>query len=144
MVPAWRFEFSIDCAVTRDFAWSFWTDVRNWAMDADVESVTLNGPFLAGAAGHTISRSSGPIEWRIAEVQPLFRAVLEFPAQGAMGTFIWTFQDSPTGTTISQEASLSGPEAHRYSESFGPVLEQGIPAGMQKLREAMVQAARSA
>ena len=143
MDPAWRFRFSIDCAVPRDFAWSFWTDVKNWALDADVVSVTLEGPFAAGASGHTISRSAGPIEWRIAEVQPGSRAVLEFPAPGAVGSFIWTFNDSPAGTTICQEASLSGPEAHKYIETFCPMLEEGIPGGMRKLRDAM-EAARSA
>jgi hypothetical protein len=136
VAPVWRFEFSIECAVSRDFAWSFWTDVRNWALDADVESVTLEGEFVAGASGHTISRSSGPIDWRIAEVEP-GRAVLEFPAPGALASFVWTFEDSATGTEISQEASLSGPEAQRYAETFGPLLEKGIPGGMRKLCEAM-------
>lgn len=142
MLTAWHFEFSIECAVPRDFAWGFWTDVRNWALDADVESVALEGEFAAGTQGHTVSRSSGAIDWRIADVQPLSRAVLEFPAPGAVGTFTWTFDDSPTGTRISQQASLSGPEAQKYAESFGPILEQGIPAGMRKLCQAM-EAARS-
>ena len=142
MIPAWHFEFSIDCAVSTDFAWSFWTDVRNWALDADVVSVTLEGQFVAGATGRTISHSSGPIDWRIAEVQP-GRAVLEFPAPGAVALFIWTFEDSAKGTRISQQASLSGPEAHKYAETFGPMLEQGIPGGMRKLCEAM-EAARPA
>jgi hypothetical protein len=27
---AWRFKYSVDCAVPVEFAWEFWTDVRNW------------------------------------------------------------------------------------------------------------------
>lgn len=142
MIAAWYFNFSIECAVPREFAWSFWTDVRNWALDADVESVTMEGEFVAGTFGHTISRSTGPIDWRIAEVEPAERAVLEFPAPGAVATFVWTFEDSATGTRISQEASLSGLEAHKYAKSYGPILEKGIPEGMRKLCEAM-EAARS-
>ena len=142
MVPAWRFEFSLDCAVTRDFAWSFWTDVRNWALDSDVESVSLNGPFVEGTSGHTESRAAGPIDWRIADVQH-GRAVLEFPAPGALATFVWTFQDCPEGTRISQEASLLGPEAAHYAETFARALEEGIPAGMRKLCEAMEKAQAS-
>lgn len=80
MLTAWHFEFSIECAVPRGFAWNFWTDVRNWALDADVESIALEGQFAAGTQGHTVSHSSGRIDWRIADVQPLSRAVLEFPA----------------------------------------------------------------
>ena len=117
MAPVWRFEFSINCAVPRDFAWSFWTDVRNWALDADVESVSLNGPFVAGTLGHTIGRSAGLIEWRIAEVQPGRAAVLEFPAPGALAVFIWTFADSAAGSEICQEANLSGPDAQATSKA---------------------------
>jgi len=136
VIPAWHFEFSVECAVTKDFAWSFWTDVSNWSLDADVESVSLDGEFAAGTCGHTVSRSAGPIGWRIAEAQT-GRAVLEFPAPGAVATFVWTFENSPSGTKISQAASLSGPEAPRYAETFGRMLEEGIPAGMRKLREAI-------
>jgi hypothetical protein len=79
----WSFEFSIDCSVSADIAWRYWTNVKNWALDLDVESVALNGPFEPGARGVTISKSSGKIEWRIADVQP-GRVNLEFPAPGAL------------------------------------------------------------
>lgn len=76
--PAWWFEYSINCGVTVEFAWSFWTNVNNWALDADVESVEIDGPFVAGARGVTNSKSSGRIEWQIVEAQA-GRAVIEFP-----------------------------------------------------------------
>jgi hypothetical protein len=37
--PAWTFEYTIDCAVSAEFAWNFWTQVSNWKLDADVESI---------------------------------------------------------------------------------------------------------
>jgi hypothetical protein len=37
----WSFEFSIDCSVSADIAWRYWTNVKNWALDLDVESVAL-------------------------------------------------------------------------------------------------------
>ena len=74
MDSAWSFEFSVNCSVSPDFAWRFWTNVKNWSIDVDVdvdvESVAPNGPFEAGARGLTISKSSGAIEWLIADVQP--------------------------------------------------------------------------
>lgn len=135
MDSVWSFEFSVDCAVPLDFAWLYWTNVKNWAIDLDVESVVLNGPFEPGSCGTTISKSAGPIEWRIADVQH-GRAVLEFPASGALATFIWTFVDSEGGTKITQRADLSGPDAAKYVD-FAKALETGIPAGMRKLCEAM-------
>ena len=140
MDSEWSFEFSVNCDVPVDFAWRYWTTVEHWALDLDVESVQLDGPFVPGTRGVTISKSAGRIEWRIAEVQQ-GRAVLEFPAPGAIATFIWTFAKSANGTRITQQANLSGPEAAKYIDSFGRSLEEGIPGGMSKLCEAMQEAA---
>jgi hypothetical protein len=140
MEPQWRFQFSVDCAVSPEFAWQYWTTVENWALDLDVESISLDGPFAAGAHGVTMSKSAGRIIWRIADVQP-GKAILEFPAPGAIATFTWTFTDLGNCTRITQQASLAGPEATKYIDSFCPSLEQGIPEGMRKLCEAMQAAA---
>jgi len=142
MSQEWKFEHSVECPVSPEFAWNFWTNVDNWKIDADVESVDLSGPFRAGTRGTTHSKSSGRIEWRIAEVTPPKQAVLEFPAPGAAAYFLWTFEPSRTGTRITQLASLSGERASYYAETFGPSLEAGLPAGMRKLCQAMEQAAR--
>jgi hypothetical protein len=57
-------------------AWIFWTNVSNWALDTDVESIGIDGPFAAGAGGFTNSKSSGLVEWRVTEVQT-GKAVIE-------------------------------------------------------------------
>src|SRR5215470_17218580 len=49
----WTFEHSIVCAVDAQFAWNFWTTVSNWALDKDVESIDIDGPFAAGTRGVT-------------------------------------------------------------------------------------------
>lgn len=130
--PAWAFEFAIDCAVAVEFAWNFWTDVRNWASDSDVDSIEIDGPFAAGARGFTNSKSSGRIEWRIAEVRP-GNAVIEFPLPGAVGRFVWTFEETAGCTRITQRCTLQGEQADAYSKAIAPGLEAGIPAGMKKL-----------
>jgi hypothetical protein len=45
---AWASAYSVECTVPRQFAWQLWTDVNNWRLDSDVESIELNGPFTAG------------------------------------------------------------------------------------------------
>ena len=35
MDEAWAFEHSVECPVTTEFAWRFWTDVNNWRLDTD-------------------------------------------------------------------------------------------------------------
>ena len=139
---AWEFEHSVVCGVTVPFAWGFWTDVRNWALDADVESIEMDGPFAAGTSGFTQSKSSGRVDWRIAEAGK-GRAVIEFPLPGALGRFVWTFEDTGGGTRITQHCTLQGEQADTFAKAIGPSLEAGIPAGMEKLCEAMQKAAVS-
>ena len=43
----WTFEHTIECSVSIDFACEFWTNVENWAVDADLESVELRGGFCS-------------------------------------------------------------------------------------------------
>ena len=87
MDEAWCFEHAIGCKVCKEFAWNFWKVVDNWKLDADIESVELNGPFSADSCGVTSTRSSGRIEWRIVRVTTKREAVLDVPLAGATGRF---------------------------------------------------------
>lgn len=138
----WTFEHTIECCVSSDFAWKFWTNVENWVIDADVESVELRGGFTAGAHGITHSKSSGRIEWYLRELSPPRRAVIEFPAPGAVARFVWTFEDVHGRARITQRVSFTGEQASKYVDKAGHALQAGIPAGMRKLCEAMENAAQ--
>src|SRR5205085_3747324 len=107
-----------------DFAWSYWTDVANWKLDADVDAVEIDGAFRAGARGVTLTRSSGRVEWRVTDVQP-GKAVIEFPAPGAVGAFVWTFIAHGDVTKITQRASLAGEQAAQYAGTVGAALSSG-------------------
>lgn len=138
---AWAYEHAIECPVTADFAWRFWSEVSNWRMDADVEAVELEGPFAAGARGATITRSQGRAEWRLASVGPGRCAVVEIPVEGAAAQFQWSFEDSGNGTRMVQRVSLAGEGAAKLIAVLAPMVEENTPAGMVKLCEAMVKAA---
>jgi Polyketide cyclase / dehydrase and lipid transport len=139
----WAFEHTVQCGVSAEFAWKFWTDVENWKLDSDVVSVELEGPLVAGARGVTLTKSSGRLDWRIVEFSS-GRAVLEFPAPGAVARFAYSFEDAPGGRTrITQRVSLSGNSAPAYVDTIGRALEMGIPEGMRKLCGAMEAAART-
>jgi hypothetical protein len=138
---AWAFQHSVDCGVGVQFAWNFWTNVSNWALDADIESIEIDGPFSVGARGVTNSKSSGRIEWRIVEALA-GRAVIEFALPGAVSRSTWTFEEAIGGCRITQRWTLQGDQARIYAKEFGPSLEAGIPAGMRKLCESMASQAR--
>jgi Polyketide cyclase / dehydrase and lipid transport len=140
----WEFEHSVECRVSRDFAWRFWTDVGNWAaVDPAVDSVKLDGPFAAGSRGTTKSGEHPPIDWNLTEVEDGARALIEVAAPGAVAKFLWTFADAGGGgTRITQHASLVGEQADQYAQTFGKELEKGMPPGMQRLADA-IEAANS-
>lgn len=141
--PMWKFQHSVECPVSRDLAWQFWTNVENWpTVDGSVESVRLNGPFAAGSTGVTKSRDIDPVEWRLVEVNDGSSAVIEILVSGASLSFFWEFRDSASGhTEISQAVTIEGDRAAEYAREFGPAFERGIPQGMKKLGEAITRLA---
>jgi len=117
----WKFEYSVECQASRDCAWRFWSDVDNWpAVDPSVESVKLDGLFMAGTKGMTKPRGLEPVEWRLAEVQEYSRARIEIPAPGTVLTCLWIFEDTLNGgTSITQQCSLEGEQAVDYAGQLG-------------------------
>jgi hypothetical protein len=137
MDEVWSYEHSVECPVRAEFAWRFWTDVRNWAMDADVESVELDGAFATGARGATITRSRGRVEWQIGDVEPGRSAIIVFPVEGAVAQVRWTFEDLGERTRLTQRIALAGEGADKLIPVVAPMVEANTPAGMQKLCEAI-------
>jgi hypothetical protein len=137
----YTFTHSVECAADRKFAWAFWSDVGNWAaVDPAVESVELDGPFVAGTRGETRPRGGEKVEWRLAEVCEGSGAVVEISVPGALVRFAWEFKEESEGvTSITQRVTLEGERAGDYAEGMR-MLEQGAPVGMGKLAEAIEKA----
>ena len=139
----WNFESAVDCAASREFAWRFWTNVRNWpVVDPSVESVTLDGPFRSGACGTTKPRGADAVHWQLADVREGHSAVVIITVPGAALRFLWKFEDSDTGTVrLTQRASLEGDRAQDYLAAVAPQIEKEMPAGMRKIAAAIERAA---
>jgi hypothetical protein len=140
--PAWTFEYTIDCGVTAEFAWNFWTPVSNWKLDADVDSIEIDRPLAAGARGVTNSKSSGRIEWRIADAHA-GKASIEFPLPGAVGRLTGhlkkPFKVPESRSAAPWRASRPLP-TRRHS---APLWRVSFRGGMQKLCSAMESAAQT-
>jgi hypothetical protein len=144
MREVWSLEHTVRCPVEKEFAWNFWTDVRNWTLDSDMQSVELHGPFATGVEGRTTSQISGRVEWRLADVEPGTAATIEvIPQGGAIARFRWTFEDLDGSARITQRASIEAEDDTDCAE-IARDLEMGIPAGMQKLCDSMMRAAAGA
>jgi hypothetical protein len=134
MDPAWRFEHTIEVRANRKAAWSFWSNMDNWALvDPDVEWARLDGPFVAGTRGETKPKNSPATHWVLSEVVPEKRVVIEMALPGAVLHFVWTFSDGISGGAIlTQAVELTGENAGEYVTAMKE-FELGIPAGMAKL-----------
>lgn len=138
MSPTWEFEYSVDVNATREAAWAFWSNVANWtSIDPAVEWVRIDGPFEAGAHGETKPVGAPPNQWRLVEVDPPVRAVIEIPVAAGAVRFTWTLRDrSVGGATLTQLVELIGDGAGQYVDALQG-LAAGIPAGMKALAAAI-------
>jgi hypothetical protein len=135
------FEHTVECQASTAFAWRFWTDMNNWAIvDPAVEWAKLDGPFMAGAGGITKPKGSEPIEWKVAAVREGQEAIIEISLPGAVLHFTWIFDGlGNQRTRITQRVSLNADRNEDYFEAMAG-LRIGIPAGMQKLADAIAGA----
>ncbi|HEV2704756.1 MAG TPA: SRPBCC family protein [Pyrinomonadaceae bacterium] len=141
---SYEFEHAIECPVSRELAWRFWSHVENWAaVDSTVESVKLDGPFAGGTKGTTKPRGSSPNEWELLEVENGKRAVIGLSVPGAVLKFLWEFENeaSGSGTLIRQRVILEGERADNYAAGMKE-LEAAIPEGMQNLVRGILRAAQ--
>jgi hypothetical protein len=64
----WTTEHTIETSATPEAIWRLWADVPGWPQwNADIEQITLEGPFAAGSRIVMTPRDGEPIELRLAE-----------------------------------------------------------------------------
>ena len=134
----WEASHSVETQASVEFAWRYWTDVRNW--DDPPARFEFSGPFVSGARGLTHLPGQSPIEWFVRDVKAGSRATVEIPANGAFLAFEWSFE--PAGkarTLLTQRVVLQGENAQDYL-SYAKTLEENLPHGMKKMASAMERA----
>jgi hypothetical protein len=73
---AWETGHTVEARASVEFAWRYWTDVRNW--DDPPARFEFSGPFVAGARGLTHLPGQMPLEWFVRDVTPDPRQRLRF------------------------------------------------------------------
>ena len=141
MREAWRFEHTVEVRAGREAAWTFWSNVANWAeVDPAVEWARVDGGFVAGARGETKPVGAPANAWTLAEVDAGRRAVIAMGGPGVDVRFVWTFGEASNGgAVLTQVVEVSGEDLEPYSESLEG-MAAGIPAGMMKLAAAIERA----
>ena len=135
---AWEMSHSVETQASAEFAWRYWTDVRNW--DDPPARFEFMGPFVSGARGLTHLPEQPSIEWFVRDVDPGNGATIEIPADGAMLAFEWKFESAGEGrSSLTQRIVLRGEKAENYL-GYAKVLEENAPLGMKKMASAMEKA----
>lgn len=130
----WTFEHTVTVAASAPDAWRFWSNVENWAFDAAIEWVKLEGPFETGSVGVTKSHGQEPTRWTLHEVQNGKSAVIEMTLQGSVARFAWDFEAvSPDRSHLHQRISLVGETVTDYPPEMRRGIEAGFVEGMTKL-----------
>jgi hypothetical protein len=144
MIMAWELKHSVVANADLHTAWKFHSNIDNMARieGGSVESITLDGPFRAGARGTTKRAGQEPLHWRLAEVEPPVRSVTELELAGAVLRFTWTFDELPDGRTrLSQHIALEGPGAGAYESAMEALFAENVKQGMQRVAEEMEKSA---
>jgi hypothetical protein len=137
--PAWQFQHSVACKATRQFAWSYWTNIEHW--NDPPASFQIDGPFQRGSR-LTTSLPGQTLQSLIRALKPDREAIIEMELPDAILSFHWTFEDLPEDRTrITQRLILSGRNAGSFVDQ-ARMLEEGTPAGMNKLAGSIERAHR--
>jgi hypothetical protein len=132
----WTFEHSVECAASRSFAWTYWTDIANW--NDPPATFELDGPFAVGSQLTTILPGQ-TMHSVICYVEPGCAATIDMELPDGTLSFNWTFEDlSETRSRITQRLVLSTASPALVAQAR--VLEQSVPQGMNRLIEAIEDA----
>ena len=137
--PAWTFEHSVKCEASRQFAWSYWTNIENW--NDPPAKFELDGPFAVGSQ-LTTTLPDETLYCLIRYVEPGCAATIEMQLPDGVVSFHWTFEDLlETRSRVTQRLVLSTASAALVAQAR--VLEQTVPQGMSKLIASIEEAAKA-
>jgi len=135
----WQLSQSVEAAVSRSFAWSFWTDIGNWS-DPPARFL-LEGPFAEGARGTTRLPGEPARVWFVREVAAPEGALIEMPLEAATVVFRWRFEAlAESRTRMTQTVALRGSTGDPGLLAAVEIFRANLPVGMRKLAEAMASA----
>jgi hypothetical protein len=139
---AWEMTHSVETDADVEFAWKYWSDVRNW--DDPPATFELEGAFAEGARGSTWVGEQLTMHWFVRNVKARESATIEVQLDGAVMAFTWGLEATDAGRTrLTQRAALSGEKAVALMEQ-AKGLETTLPQGMKKLAVAIGDAAAKA
>ncbi|WP_068776599.1 SRPBCC family protein [Paenibacillus sp. FJAT-26967] len=141
----WHFEHTVIAEASVQTIWKLYSDISSWVeWDKEIDSASLEGPFIAGIQGVLQPKGQGPMAFELTEVDPprRFAKIADIPGAGIHIEFIHRLQQTHKGTAITHEVNITGPNAEQLGPQWGARIAQGLPSTMQGLAAAAVKRER--
>jgi Polyketide cyclase / dehydrase and lipid transport len=130
----WTFEYTHPTTARPDAIWNLWSDVASWPeWDVDLEVVTLEGDFVAGARGTLKPKGMDVFPFVVTRAEPDRGYSDETPLDGAVLRFDHDLVPTEAGTLIRQRVAVEGPAANEYFEALAANIILDIPAALARL-----------
>jgi len=133
----WTTEHTIETSAAPEAIWRLWADVPGWpTWNADIERITLDGPFAVGGRIEMTPVGEEPIELRIAEAaEPEL-----FVDEADMGEIVVRTihrVDPLDGerARVTYRMEITGPAADTLGPQIGPQISADFPQTMAALVE---------
>ncbi|MFI1380818.1 SRPBCC family protein [Embleya sp. NPDC020886] len=131
------YEHDVETDAAPEAIWRLWTDVENWgAWNADIESITISGPFAVGAEIVMTPSGQDPVRLGVAEVKAGELFVDEARIEGLVLRTTHRLDRGDTGRTrVVYRMEITGAAADVVGPEIGPAITSDWPATMAALVE---------
>ncbi|HEY2055672.1 MAG TPA: SRPBCC family protein [Solirubrobacterales bacterium] len=125
----WSYGHGVEADVTAEAVWRAWADVESWGeWNADIERISIDGPFAVGATIEMTPRGADPVVLRVAEVRPGECFVDE--AEVGRTVVATTHLVEPAGegrVRIVYRTEITGPASEEVGPQLGPAITDDFP-----------------
>jgi uncharacterized protein YndB with AHSA1/START domain len=136
----WEYEHSLETAAVPDAVWRRWSDMAVWPQWNDgIETITIDGPFVAGTTFTMTPPGEEPIRMRLAEVVPGELFTDEMDGGDFLVSTVHRVEPAAGGRTrIIYRTEITGPAAGQAGPQLGPAITADFPevlAALARLAE---------
>jgi hypothetical protein len=132
----WTFEYSHPTTAEPEAVWRLWSNVARWPeWDSDLETVSLDGEFAAGATGSLKPKGMDAFPFTVTRAEAGRGYSDETPLPGAVLRFDHDLVRGKEGLVIRQRVTVDGPAANDYFGEFAEKIVLDIPGSLSRLAD---------
>jgi uncharacterized protein YndB with AHSA1/START domain len=136
-MSAWATEHGIETAASPEAIWRLWSDVASWPeWNADIEQISMSGPFAAGSTIAMTPAGQDPVELRIAEAVEPERFIDEADLGDVVVRTIHQIERlEGDRSRVTYRMEITGPAAETVGPELGPQISADFPEVLAALAQ---------